>query len=437
MTSKDNPNRLRISSRSLMLLGAFIAAVFFAGGGYMFGVSQISGAIVAPGTVAVQGKPKSVQHLDGGLVAQISIKDGDFVEAGYELLKLDVTLLDANVRIYSSRLQESVARQSRLMAERDGATDITWQEETLSQLNIEISDSIKAGQQKLFLARRASRTGQLKQFAEKIEQFESQIIGIAAISSSKEKQIELIDVELAGLTDLYDKQLLTYSEMSLLIRERERLFGERAEQATEVARVKNSINEIEIQILLLDSNFREEVITELRATEQEVNDLAQQLFATLEQRRRTSIRAPVAGIVHESIVATVGGIIGPGEIIMQIIPQNIEMEVKSRVETQFIDELYFGQPANVRFSAFNQRTTPEVLGAVTAISASSIVEQNTGFTYYEVTIGVPAIELEKLEGQKLLSGMPAEVFIKTKDRTILNYLLKPFLDQVRRAFREE
>lgn len=420
-----------------MVLGIVAAAVFFAGGGYLFGAAQLSGAIVAPGTVAVQGKPKSVQHLDGGIVAQINIKDGDFVEAGFELLKLDVTLLDANIRIYRSRLQEAVSRQSRLMAERDGIEDISWHIEVLDRLDVAPSEAINAGQEKLFLARRASRTGQLKQFGEKIEQFESQIVGIKAISGSKEKQIDLIDIELKGLQDLFDKQLLTYGEMSPLIRERERLLGERAEQETEVARVKNSINEIEIQILLLDSNFREEVITELRAIEQEVNDLAQQLFATLEQHRRTSIRAPVAGIVHGSIVATVGGIIGPGEVVMQIIPQNIEMEVTSRVETQFVDELYFGQPANVRFSAFNQRTTPEVAGEVTAISASSLVEENTGFTYYEVTIDVSAEELEKLEGQKLLSGMPAEVFIKTKDRTILNYLLKPFLDQVRRAFREE
>ena len=441
LTQQDKPEEntydVNISSKGPMMAGLFMFLALFVGGGGWLYFANLSGAVIATGTVAVQGKPKTIQHLDGGIVAEINIADGSRVKKHEVLIKLDQTLLDANLQIYKGRLREATARRARLVAERDGDAKIAWDDSLLELLDIEDDKAIKEGHKKLFEARRTSMNGQIEQLREQGEQFKNQIKGVNALKSSKERQQKMLTEELSNIQNLKDQGLVTNNQVMGLERQREELSGQLGEHDAELARIENSINESEIQILQIERELRQSVLTELREVEQEVNDMTQQLQSTVEQLKRVEVRAPVDGIIHELSVFTIGGVIGPGAPIMQIIPQDDEFVVEANVEPQFIDELYAGQEAALRFSAFNQRSTPELFGEVAGISANVVVDEQTGAAFYKVKLGVSEKELARLNGQQLIPGMPVEAFIKTRERTALNYLIKPLLDQVNRAFREE
>lgn len=425
------------SSRKPIIAGLVLFLALFIGGGGWLYAANLSGAVIATGTVAVQGKPKTIQHLDGGIVAEINIADGDLVKQGDVVIRLDETLLEANLQIYRNRLREAIARRSRLVAERDTRPEIEWDEAILNVLDITQEESIRQGHLKLFEARRTSMTGQINQLQEQIAQFKNQINGVNALKSSRVRQVAMLSEELQNISDLKDKGLVTNNQVMSLERQKEDLSGQIGEHDAELARIANSINEAEIQILQVEREARQSVLTELREVEQEVNDMTQQLHATVEQLKRIEIKAPVNGIIHELSVFTIGGVIGPGAPILQIIPQDEQFVIEANVEPQFIDELYPKQPTTVRFSAFNQRSTPELNGTIEGISANVVVDEQSGVPFYKVKVGVSQTELARLNGQQLIPGMPVETFIKTRDRTALNYLIKPLLDQFNRALREE
>ncbi|MCP4184449.1 MAG: HlyD family type I secretion periplasmic adaptor subunit, partial [Hyphomicrobiales bacterium] len=363
--------------------------------------------------------------------------DGEVVSKGDVLIRLDDILLRANLNIYQNRLRESVAQLARLIAERDAISQIVWEDNVLNLFELEIEPTIKQGQQKLFEARQATRQGQISQLREKIKQFHNQITGIEARRASRISQLGFMDEELKGIRSLNEKGLSPKSKLMALERQREEIIGQMAEQDAVLSRIQNSISETEIQILQIDREFRQSVLTELRQIEQDVNDMTHQLHATAEKLNRVEIKAPVSGIVHELSVFTIGGVIGPGTAILQIIPQNDDFEIEANVEPQFVDELYPGQSATLRFSAFNQRTTPELNGSVKVISPNVVVNEQTGLSFYKVRLAVTEAEFARLNDQLIIPGMPVEVFIKTRDRTALNYLVKPIMDQVHRAFKEE
>ena len=428
---------VRTSSKLIVITGLSLIILLFVGGGVWASFAALSGAVIAQGQVSVLGKPKTVQHLDGGIVAEINIDNGDVVSRGAVLIRLTNTLLKANLNIYQNRLREGVGQRARLIAERDGLDKILWDDVTLTLFNIETLPEVKQGQGKLFEARRATRQGQISQLREKIKQFHNQITGIEALKASRLTQLGFADEELKGIRFLNEKGLTPNSQLMALERQRETIIGQMAEQDAELAGIRNAISEARIQILQVDREFRQNVLTELRQIEQEINDMTQQLHATVEQLRRIEIRAPVSGIVHELSVFTIGGVIGPGNPVLQIIPQNEGFEIEANVEPQFIDELYAGQPATLRFSAFNQRTTPELNGFLKDISPNVVVNEQTGLSFYKIRLTVPKAELARLKGQRLIPGMPVEAFIKTRERTALNYFIKPLMDQINRAFKEE
>lgn len=428
---------LKTSARNLVGLGLTLFLVLFMAGGAWATFARLSGAVIASGQVVVLGKPKTVQHLDGGIVDKITVDNGDRVAQGDLLIRLDDTLLRANLKIYENRLREGLAQRARLVAERDAQDEIHWDDDLLNLLGVETVPAVRAGQQKLFEARRITREGQISQLREKVNQFENQTAGMEALKSSKRTQLVFLDEELASIRTLNEKGLSPKSQLMALERQREDIIGQIAERDAESARIQNAISETEIQILQIEREFRQTVLTELRQVEQEVNDMTQQLHATLEQLKRINITAPVSGIVHELSVFTIGGVIGPGDPVLQIIPQDGNFEIEANIEPQFVDELHPEQSARLRFSAFNQRTTPEIDGVLKTISANVVVNEQTGQSYYKVRIAIPDTELALLGGQTLISGMPVEAFIKTKDRTALNYLIKPLMDQINRAFREE
>lgn len=426
-----------ISSRFPILAGLAVLVLLFIGPVLWLYYVEIAGAVVASGHVSVAGKPKIVQHLDGGIVATIYVENGDQVAAGDVLLKLDSTLLTANMRIYENRIREAAARYARLLAERDAGGVVLPDQSILNRLSIDSDPAVVMAQQKLLEARRSTRTGQLSQLNEKILQLENQIAGVESLIESKSAQLRLIDDQLESLAGLRKMGLVPQSQLLGLARDKEDLLGQIAEHRSETARLQNSISEIRIQILLTDREFRESVLTELREVQQEVNDVAERIIATREQLRRIEIRAPVAGEVHELAVHTVGGVVAPREPIVQIIPRTDRLEIEAAIDPQFIDDVYIGQEVMVRFTAFDRRTTSELDGRVQRISADAIVDQRTGQSFYRVVAGISESERARLGGSVAVPGMPVEVFIKTRSRSALDYLTRPLMVQINRAFREE
>jgi len=439
MKQKNSGQSKRVKTGQFgpVLVGLFAFCVLFAGLGFWASNMKIAGAVVSEGVVAVKAKPKSIQHLDGGIVKNIYVSNGQYVEKNALLFRLDSALLQTNREIQRSRLREVSAARSRLKAESNGLQKIVWDNETLATQGILVDKEVRAGQEKLFKARINAREGQISRLGEQILQLGNQITGVQGLKRAKHAQVELLQQELESLKKLQEKGLVRISRVLELEREYENLIGQNSEHDAEIARLRNSIGEVEVQILQIERDVQEEVLAQRQELDLEANELIQQLGASEEQLQRVEIRAPVSGIIHALNIFTVGGIVPQGAEIAQIIPQNENLEVEAKIEPQFIDELFVGQEAVLRFSAFNQRHTPEIKGKLRTISANTIADEQTGASYYIVNVEVPEDELTLLGDQVLLPGMPAQTFLQTQERTPLEYILKPLSDQLMLAFREE
>lgn len=415
-------------------IALFVLVVVMGGWASIF---KIKGAVIANGVIMVEGKPKTIQHLDGGIVGEILVKNGDTVDAGQVLIRLDPTAMDANRTIVEKRLFEAQAQVDRLRAEWDGAKKITWSKLLEESKNRADVMEIITGQQKLFEARKKSINGQEAQLRQRIAQSKEQIQGLNELIQSKNAQLKLIAEELDGLRKLLVKGYVPKTRVLALEREQARIGGEISTHRSDISRTNSAIGETEIQILQLKKDATAEILTELRQVESERSDLHEQLTTASDQVERIDITSPVAGIVHDMSVTTIGGVISAGQPIMQIIPINDRLIIEARIRPIDIDQVYVGQPARINLSAFNRRTTPQLEGIVINTSADSLVDQVTGAPYFSVRIEIPPSEREKLGDLTLIPGMPAESFIQTNERTVLNYILKPFRDQLGRSFREE
>jgi HlyD family secretion protein len=401
--------------------------------------SPIKGAVIAPGFVAVDGKPAIIQHLDGGIVGEILVRDGAKVAAGDPLIRLNPTETDANREIVEVQLNETRARVERLKAERDGQDDISFPTDLLtaaaSQPRVERAVS---GQQKLFVARRDALRGNIAQLSERVRQANDQIQGSRALIQANRDQIEKLEQERVAKQRLVEQGYLARPAVFVLEREQLRLRGDIASRLSEIDRLQGLISETRKQIDQLERDRQAEVLTELRQAELEASGFREQLTAALAQAERVTITAPVSGTVHNLAITTTGGVIQPGLELMQIIPSDADLVVFTQVNPQDVDQVFLGQDVRVRLSAFNARTTPELYATVSRIAPDRIVDPTTGFPYYEVQVDIPPDQLARLnDRQELIPGMPAESFMQTESRTVLNYLLKPATDAMQRAGREE
>jgi HlyD family secretion protein len=397
--------------------------------------TMISGAVIASGQAVVSGKPKMLQSLDGGVVEEIFVKDGDVVDAGKVLLKLDPTLLLINRDIYRNRLAEVTARESRLEAEYLGELEITRRPPPL-ELDEKALDRHYVGQESVFLARQDVLRGKKEQLSERIQQFENQIKGVEGQITSTTDQLVFAEKQLETLVALSKDGLARESEVLNLQREKSGLLGQLSQQQSELARIRNSVRDTELEVLQADRQFKEEVVTELREAVTAREELILQIITVEKQLERVEIIAPTAGIVHELQVFTVGGVVPPEQVIVQIIPQGDEVEFELRVDPKSIDQIYVGQKAKVSFPAFDMRTVPEIFGTLAEVPPSSVTDQRTGQSYYRVRLTVPPKDLALLGDVELIPGMPIEAFLETGERSVLSYLTKPLMDQLTRAFRE-
>lgn len=392
--------------------------------------------MIAPGTIVVQSNVKKVQHPTGGIVGAIMVKEGDAVEEGQLLMRLDDTLTKATLGIVRSQLNELTAREARLLAERDGAGSIAFPENLTAQASDRSVAAATAGEEKLFESRRNTRNGQKAQLRERIAQTNEEIRGLSAQLSGKETEIKFIGEELVGVTDLYKKNLIPIIRYMQLQRDQAKLQGDLGHLIAEVARARVKISETELQVIQIDQDFRTEVLRELRDAQGRIAELRERVTAAEDQLRRVDIIAPQSGTVHQLSVHTVGGVIANGETVMQIVPRSDDLVVEAKVAPQDIDQLAVGAKTVVRIMAGNQRTMPDIGGALTRISADLTREPQTNLAYYVVRVALDPQETGRLGDLKLVPGMPAETFIQTQQRTPLEYLLKPFQEQIARAFRE-
>lgn len=431
-----DPKRPSISLRSPAMAGAIGSVALLVLLILWASFTQIAGSVVAQGTVAVTGKPKAVQHLDGGIVQEILVSDGDLVAQGDVLMRLDSTLLSANLEIYRNRLAEAAARRDRLMSERNGAAEPVFSPPH-PLLQGRDTTPIQEGERSVFAARAEIQVGRRAQLEERIRQFRNQTAGVTALMAAKQDQIGFIEQELTTLRSLQEKKLVRDSEVLVLEGRRADLLGQVAEHITEAARIENSVRDAELEIKQTDRQFKEQAVTELRDVTVQIEELIQQIITTEKQLERIDITAPVRGYVHEMQIVTVGGVVPPGATIGQIISLEASHSFEFQVSPVSVDQVYPGQPVRLRFSAFNQRTTPEVNGIVATMSPTTVVNEATGQSFYRVAVRVDPAELGKLGTLELVPGMPVEGYIGTNERSVASYLFRPIVQQFHRAFREE
>jgi HlyD family secretion protein len=399
--------------------------------------TEVSGALIASGSIVVDSNVKKVQHPTGGVVGELRVHDGDQVKAGDIVVRLDQTITRANLAIITKGLDELTARKARLASERDGSYELILPDSLKARRQDPDVAQILESERRLFELRKYARNGQKEQLRQQIDQLREQIVGLTAQQQAKAKEIDFIARELEGVRELYKKNLVQLNRLTQLERESARLDGERGQLIATVTQSRGRIAETELKIIQIDQDLSSEVAKELRDVDAKLGEFSERKITAEDQLQRVDIRAPQDGTVFQMTVHTVGGVVTPGEPIMLIVPDADSLIVEAKISPQDIEQVQLAQKAVLRFSAFSAQTTPEITGRVTRISADISSDQRTGQSFYTVRISLDPQEIEKLGNVKLVPGMPVECFVQTGERTVMSYLLKPLRDQMARTFREK
>jgi HlyD family secretion protein len=442
--------KVRSGLRQRLIAGYVITAIFVFGILGYAAVAQIRGAVIAPGNIVVEGNLRRIQHQDGGSVAAILVRNGQKVAAGDLLVRMNETQARAELGVVMVQLYSQQVRAARLVAERENLPAIKFpappeagferdpgalmQAMSLSCTNLAACLNIEND---LFLARRRAREGEISQLRERVDQIGQEIEGLTAQASAVEAQAKVVRDELVGLEALLKQGLTQLSRINPQRLNLAQLEGQAGDLKAQIARARGRISEINVQIAQVDKQTLNEVTKDLREASEKIADLHERRLAALAKLARIEIRAPIAGTVHQMSIFTIGGVVAPGETVMQIVPEDEKLVVESRIDPAFIDQVSVGQDALVRFSTFDQRKTPELAGHVIFVSAD-LEQDQRGQTppYFRSRVELNPGEVEKLDDQRITSGLPAEVHLQTRERTILSYFLKPITDQISRTFRE-
>ncbi|WP_339026285.1 HlyD family type I secretion periplasmic adaptor subunit [Bradyrhizobium symbiodeficiens] len=419
--------------RSRVVMVAVLAIALIGGCGSWAVHARLTGAVIAQGKVAVRKQVKLIQHRDGGIVAEILVANGDAVKAGDILVRLDETQTKAELGVLKGQRAELEGRRARHLAERDGATAIRFD----SRFEHDPSTAeIARGEIRLFNENLAVREARRDQLSLQIGQFEEQVRGLTAQQEANSNERKMVKEDLERLTPLYNKGFIEIGKIRTMERDLVKIDGLKGEIDANIARVKGQISESRIKIIELDQQARTDGQRDLREVDGKLAELQERIVASLDRLSRMVIRSPIPGTVNELAVNSVNGVIAPKETLMSIVPESADLVVEAKLSPTDIDQATTGQSARLRFSSFNQRTTPEVTGTVETIGAAATLDQASGQTYYLSTIAIAGGE-KQVAGKPIVPGMPVEVFLTTGDRTALSYLIKPFTDQMMKSFREE
>ena len=399
--------------------------------------TDIQGAVIAGGSLIVEGFSKQVQHADGGIVTEINVRNDDSVEEGQVLLRLDDTAIKASLAVVNAQRNEALVIETRLLAELAGESDFALPAELAPIKDDAEIASRYATQQEILAARVRDQSGKVSQLNEQISQLDHQIEGLDIQLKAAEKQYEVIAARTADMEGLYAKNLVEAGQVSTLQLQLASAEGEKGRLIAAIAQTKATIAEKALQIEQITTEFTQRALDELQRTRQALAEATQQKVAAEDRVARTTIRAPQAGIVHESIVHTVGGVVGSGQTLMMIVPQSDDLLVGIHIDPMDIDQIQTGQRVHLRFSSLDQRKTPEAWGHIEQVSPDLVVEQQTGRRYYTANVRIEAEDKAKLPANiKLLPGMPVEAFVTTGERSVLDYLIHPFVAELQLAFRE-
>ncbi|MCM2561836.1 HlyD family type I secretion periplasmic adaptor subunit [Lutimaribacter sp. EGI FJ00015] len=430
--------KTRFSIAGSMTLGIITLVVLVGGFGGWAAFTNLSGAIIAGGQIEVDQNRQVVQHPDGGVVADILVDEGDTVVADQMLIRLDASRLRSDLAIVEGQLYEILARRARLEAERDGVDALQF-DPLLSRAVAERAEvqDLMDGQRRLFSARAESIANEVDQLKKRRGQIANQVDGIAAQQKALDEQLTLIERELTDQQSLLDRGLAQVSRVLTLQRERARLSGQMGELAAQKAQAEGRMTEIDIEVIKLRNRHREDAISNLRDLQFRELELVEQRRALKERLDRLDIRAPVGGVVYGLQVFAPRSVVRAADPVLFVVPQDRPLVIAARVDPIHIDQISVGQQVTLRFSALDQRTTPELTGTVQLISADAFTDEGRGISYYRAEITLSEGEQAKLpEGVSLIPGMPVEAFIRTADRTPLAYLVKPLTDYFAKAFRE-
>lgn len=396
--------------------------------------APLDSAALAPGIVMIKSYRKTVQHLEGGIVSALHVRDGEQVRQGAVLISLDTSQLQAEREVLRNQQVATAALEARLLAELQQADTLSIPATTESQPRAMEAWQIE---QALLQARQRERDGEIQILQQSIGQLEEQIQGLQAIIRNKQTLVRSHSEEAADLRALLKEGFTDRQRLREQERQLERLSAEIAEHRSAIAQARQRSGEFRLQILQIDKTFSHEVTTQVVAVQTQAFDIRERLRSIEERIQRSQIRAPASGMVLGLKVHTLGAVIAAGQSILEIVPDNADLIIEARVNPNDIDRVAAGKPADVRFSAFNSAITPVIEGVVEQISADSLLDQNSGQSYYLARIILTRKGMEDLGQQSLLPGMPAEVLINTGSRTLLSYLLQPASNWMARSLNED
>ncbi|MEC8374963.1 MAG: HlyD family type I secretion periplasmic adaptor subunit [Pseudomonadota bacterium] len=433
--ANDDLPKIKTSLKGPIVSGLTILLIFLVGATAWASSAKLASAIIAVGQLKVDSNRKQIQHLDGGIVNQILVSDGQRVKKGDTLVILDPVQAKSSLGIVAGALFTAELKRSRLQAERDN----TDQPDFTRFLHREHEDknSLIDAQQSLFSIRRSVQVSQQEILHQQIENLKSQISGFESQQASTQTQIEISMDELVNLRNLKARGLVGNERLLELERNLAQLEGRAGELVSSIASAKASIDEKHLELIRVKRSFHEQVLAELQDVESEIIDLQERANAATHHLQQMVVKAPVDGLIVGLNVHTEGGVVVPGQLLMEIVPDNDALIVEGQVLPTDVDDLRVGQSARVKLSGFQQRTTPELIGKLQYVSADSMLDERSGMTYFIIRVSIAAEELAKLPSEGLIPGMPAEVFVQTGERTALEYLLQPLSDTIDRAWREK
>lgn len=413
--------------------------VLFGFGGFLLWamLAPLDQGVVAQGVVNVDTKRKTVQHLRGGIVDKILVRDGTKVKKGDPLILLNDTQAKAELGIVKGQYLAARASETRLLAERDKQDHINFPNDLMAEKSDPIVAELMRVQNDLFHARRATLLGAIAIYQQSVAGLQDQINGLQSIEKSAEQQMSLLNEELASLRTLFAQGYVPRTRLFDLERSLANITGSRGEALSNIEKSRNSIREMKLRILQQQQEFDKEVGAELEEIRREVAAQRERYVAAQDSLDRSVIESPTDGVIVGSSIYTVGGVISPGQELMYVVPEGDALLIETQVMPQDIDKVQKGLLADVRLTAFNQSTTPVVQGTVVMVSADRTVDERTGVPYFAAKVAITEEGLKKLEKLQIQPGMPADVIIKTGERTFMGYLLKPLFDRVARSFKEE
>lgn len=425
--------------RKAAFWGYALIFLIFGGFGGWAAVAHIDGAVMASGTVSVQSKRQVVQHLEGGIIGQIHVRDGQAVKEGDILFVLDDTNPKATHEALRSQVETALAAEARLHAERIEAEAVVFPPELESRRSDSRVAAILSDQLLQFRDRKRSLDGQVGILTSRVGQYRQEIEGLSRERQSAERQLELIDQELKGVRELFAKNLVPLSRMTALERERARLDGTVGRNTADIAKAENNIGEMSLQVQQLRQKFQEEVSNQIQDVRQKLHDMRERMNVAESILRRIDIRAPRDGEVQNinPRIYTIGAVVRPGDTLLEIVPKGDDLIVEAQVQVTDIDRLATASnQVEVRFPAFHQRDTPVILGVTKSVSRDRLMDEATRLPYFQAIIEISATDIPPAVAQRIRPGMPAEVIFNTGERTVLSYLTKPLTDAFHRSFRE-